>query len=175
MRTPDRLPEAGAVRQCLDHHADVTFRRRARPPFWFPWDSTRTIDQERSRSCAAQANVLWPGTFSATLNDPTWNATAVFFALSRLRFVSVRGEASPWTPPKGDISTVPVFASCFEWIAFPSALPQTRDNRRGARTGGIAGKVVECVSVSNAPLYSLLFYQYRRLATECQVAYPQLS
>lgn len=43
-----------------------------------------------------------------------------------------------------------MFGSCFEWIASPCALPQTRDNRRSARTGDTAGKVAECVSVSDA-------------------------
>lgn len=78
----------------------------------FPLDSTRTTDQERSRSCAAQANVLWPGTFSASLNDPTWNATArclwVFFAL-RVAFDLCRFAARhlPELPRKATLVPFP--------------------------------------------------------------------
>lgn len=81
----------------------------------------------------------------------------------------------PWqlSSPRTSKSTLALFriGSCFEWIAFSSALPQTRDNRRSTRTGDIAGKVVECVSISNAPLFSLLLYLYQQLAAQCQVAH----
>lgn len=64
--------------------------------------------------------------------------------------------------PRTSKSTLVLFriGNCFEWIAFSSALPQTRDNRRSTRTGDIAGKVVECVSIANEPLFSLLLYLY---------------
>lgn len=55
--------------QCLVLHADVTFQRRARPPFWDLPQTQHITNHGRSGLRAmveihtAQANVVWPGTF----------------------------------------------------------------------------------------------------------------
>lgn len=142
-----------------------------RPPFWELPQTQHITNHRRSglrASHTAPANV-WPGTFLIRNWRLAWNATRCRVLLSTvLRTVwGVVVYFGPWQLVSANfqINTREFrIGNCCEWIAFSLALPQTRDNRRSTRTGDIAGKVVESVSISNESLFSWLLYLYEKLA-----------